>query len=258
MTWGADGWLRTTTGEGIPIVEVPAPRGLTPQPHPPAPVREEFDDDTLPIAFQWLRSPWPDELFSLPRAAGTPASLRPRDDRQPLQAGARRAPATVALLQRVDDRRVRAASTSSRWPASSATTTAPSSTTSTSRRDDDAGKHVRVMSALPDQVTVGRVHAADRRLPTACRSSCASKWTTSGCISRIASNGGSVAVAAAAVRRQHPLGRGQRAGAAELHRARSSAWRVRTRGRGDAALTSTGSSTASGSTSAMCRRLDIS
>ena len=57
MTWGADGWLRTTTGEGIPVVDVPAPRGLTPQPHPPTPVREQFDDDALPIAFQWLRSP---------------------------------------------------------------------------------------------------------------------------------------------------------------------------------------------------------
>ena len=26
MTWSADGWLRTTTGEGIPSVEVAAPR----------------------------------------------------------------------------------------------------------------------------------------------------------------------------------------------------------------------------------------
>src|SRR5215813_3632266 len=65
MTWGADGWLRTTDGEGIPVVDVPAPAGLTPQPPSPSPIREEFDAGTLPIAFQWLRSPWPDELFSL-------------------------------------------------------------------------------------------------------------------------------------------------------------------------------------------------
>lgn len=65
MTWNADGWLRTTDGQGIPIVDVPAPAGLTPQPESPASEREEFDADTLPIAFQWLRSPWPDELFSL-------------------------------------------------------------------------------------------------------------------------------------------------------------------------------------------------
>ena len=57
-------------------------------------------------------------------------------------------------------------------------------------RDEEHGKHLRVMSALPDQVTVGRVHAADRRCPAACRSSCASKWTTSGCVSRIGSDGG--------------------------------------------------------------------
>ena len=36
----------------------------------------------------------------------------------------------------------------------------------------------------------GRVHAADRRLPAACRSSCASKWTTSGCASRYRVDGG--------------------------------------------------------------------
>ena len=65
MTWGADGWLRTTDGEGIPMVDAPAPAGLTRHPHSVPPDREEFDTDTLPIAFQWLRSPRPDTLFSL-------------------------------------------------------------------------------------------------------------------------------------------------------------------------------------------------
>jgi xylan 1,4-beta-xylosidase len=32
---------------------------------PAAPTREDFDGDQLPIDFQWLRSPWPEELFSL-------------------------------------------------------------------------------------------------------------------------------------------------------------------------------------------------
>jgi xylan 1,4-beta-xylosidase len=65
MTWGDDGWLRTTTSEGIPIVEVPAPKGLAPHPFGGEPAREDFDAATLPMAFQWLRSPRPDELFSL-------------------------------------------------------------------------------------------------------------------------------------------------------------------------------------------------
>ena len=65
MTWGADGWLRTTNGDGVPLVQVPAPAGLPPHPHPAAPVRHDFDGETLPIDFQWLRSPCPDDLFSL-------------------------------------------------------------------------------------------------------------------------------------------------------------------------------------------------
>jgi xylan 1,4-beta-xylosidase len=65
MTWGADGWLRTTDGRGLPHVQVPAPAGLTPQPHPVAPAREDFDSGTLPLDFQWLRSPSPGDLFSL-------------------------------------------------------------------------------------------------------------------------------------------------------------------------------------------------
>jgi xylan 1,4-beta-xylosidase len=65
MTWGRDGWLRTADGEGVPIVEVPAPKELAPHPHGPRATRTDFDDGLLPIDFQWLRSPWPDELFSL-------------------------------------------------------------------------------------------------------------------------------------------------------------------------------------------------
>ena len=64
MTWGADGWLRTTDGQGIPQIETDAPT-LPEQKFPVVPVRENFDGAKLPVDFQWLRSPWPDELFSL-------------------------------------------------------------------------------------------------------------------------------------------------------------------------------------------------
>jgi xylan 1,4-beta-xylosidase len=67
MTWGADGWLRTIDGAGIPHVDVPAPEGagvtmgaaLTP------PTREEFNTEELPIDFQWLRTPDAERVFSL-------------------------------------------------------------------------------------------------------------------------------------------------------------------------------------------------
>ena len=65
MTWGDDGWLRTADGQGLPAIEAAAPAGLAPHPHPLAPVRDDFDTQTLPIAFQWLRTPYPDDLFSL-------------------------------------------------------------------------------------------------------------------------------------------------------------------------------------------------
>ena len=66
MTWGDDGWLRTTDGDGLPAIEVPAPAGLHAA---AAPARRRSartsTRDTLPIDFQWLRTPRPDELFSL-------------------------------------------------------------------------------------------------------------------------------------------------------------------------------------------------
>jgi xylan 1,4-beta-xylosidase len=64
MAWSADGWLRTADGTGLPSAEVDAP-GLPPHPFPAPAPRVDFDGPALPIDFQWLRSPWPGELFSL-------------------------------------------------------------------------------------------------------------------------------------------------------------------------------------------------
>jgi xylan 1,4-beta-xylosidase len=82
MTWGADGWLRTVDGQGVPMLDVEGPR-LAAHAFPAVPAREDFDGAQLPIDFQWLRSPWPDELFSLSARPGhlrlfgreTPGSL---------------------------------------------------------------------------------------------------------------------------------------------------------------------------------------
>ena len=69
MVWGADEWLRT---DGEPGLAQWRPRdpGLPPHPHASSPEREDFDGPELPIDFQWLRSPWPEELFSLTARPG--------------------------------------------------------------------------------------------------------------------------------------------------------------------------------------------
>lgn len=69
MVWGEDGWLRTIAGDGLPSLETEAPGVAAPTaPNPPG--REHFDDGRLPIDFQWLRAPWPNELFSLSERPG--------------------------------------------------------------------------------------------------------------------------------------------------------------------------------------------
>jgi xylan 1,4-beta-xylosidase len=82
MKWSEDGWLRTEDESGLPAVVVKAPE-LAEQlrdAHDDSPaaargpdftaVREDFDAPELPIDFQWLRSPWPEELFSLTARPG--------------------------------------------------------------------------------------------------------------------------------------------------------------------------------------------
>ncbi len=69
MVWGDDGWLRTTDGQGLAQTEAMAPK-LPAHVFPATPVREDFNEAQLPVDFQWLRSPWPAELFSLTARPG--------------------------------------------------------------------------------------------------------------------------------------------------------------------------------------------
>ena len=64
MVWGDDGWLRTENGVNAPTLTTPAP-ALPPHKFPAAKSRDDFDSPELPIDFQWLRSPYPETLFSL-------------------------------------------------------------------------------------------------------------------------------------------------------------------------------------------------
>jgi len=77
MRWGDDGWLHTIAGDTMPVIETPAP-DLPPSEHlatpfPTEPARSDFDGPELPIDFQWLRTPHPESIFSL---IGRPGHLR--------------------------------------------------------------------------------------------------------------------------------------------------------------------------------------
>jgi xylan 1,4-beta-xylosidase len=84
MIWGEDDWLRTLDGQGIPTLETPAPTLSGPCPTTAGEDRGEgvvassaytvchhdFDEPQLPMEFQWLRTPWPEEIFSLTARPG--------------------------------------------------------------------------------------------------------------------------------------------------------------------------------------------
>jgi len=68
MQWRG-GWLYTEGEPGLPQLTTPAPK-LTPHPFPSAPARDDFDAPTLAMDFQWLRTPYPDTIFSLTARPG--------------------------------------------------------------------------------------------------------------------------------------------------------------------------------------------
>jgi xylan 1,4-beta-xylosidase len=69
MRWDSDGWLYTLDKQGVPTLTTPAP-GLPAHPFPPAPERDDFDRTELAMDWQWLRTPYPDHIFSLKARPG--------------------------------------------------------------------------------------------------------------------------------------------------------------------------------------------
>ena len=69
--WSEDGWLRLegATGDGLPKLLVEAP-DIEEQPWPEEPTCHEFDSETLPSEFQWLRTPEPESFMSLVERPG--------------------------------------------------------------------------------------------------------------------------------------------------------------------------------------------
>jgi len=68
MQW-RDGWLYTEGEAGLPLLTTPAPK-LKDHPFPPAAERNDFASSELPIDFQWLRTPYPESIFSLSARPG--------------------------------------------------------------------------------------------------------------------------------------------------------------------------------------------
>lgn len=67
----ADGWFRLAFGGHIPQLDVEIGMAGNAGPGISEPAgRDDFDDGILPPHYQWLRSPWPDELFSLSSRPG--------------------------------------------------------------------------------------------------------------------------------------------------------------------------------------------
>jgi len=158
MQWGSDDWLRTSDGRGLPSTEVAAPN-LPAHPFPSAPVREDFDGGRLPIDYQWLRTPFPDEIVSL---TARPGHLR-LFGRETIGSLFRQA--LVARRQQ-----------SHSYSASTVIDFEPEHFQQAAglvcyyggnkfhylyvSHDEAVGKHVRVMSALPDQVQADAFSAA--------------------------------------------------------------------------------------------------
>jgi len=69
MRWDKDGWLRSLTDNAAPDPQPPLPP-LTPAPWNEAAWDGNFQQGPLPADLQWLRTPYPGELFSLTARPG--------------------------------------------------------------------------------------------------------------------------------------------------------------------------------------------
>jgi xylan 1,4-beta-xylosidase len=157
LVWSEDDWPRVEREAGVPAVEVSAP-DLEVHAFPAAPLREDFDAPELPIDFQWLRTPDPNELFSLTERPGY-LRLFGRESigsvfKQSLVARRQQAKCVSAVtkvdfapehFQQMAGLVCYYNSTKYHYLFIS--------------RDEENGRHLRVLSAFPDQVTLDAVTA---------------------------------------------------------------------------------------------------
>jgi len=149
MRWGDDGWLYTLAGDAMPVLEAPSP-DLPSAPFPAVPARSDFDGPDLQIDFQWLRTPHSQDIFSLTARPGH-LRLHGRETIGSLF--------TQALVARRQQGFCCSISTKMDF--------APEHFQQAAglvcyynavkfhylhvSHDEDVGRHIRVMSALPDQ-----------------------------------------------------------------------------------------------------------
>ena len=151
MVWSEDGWLRTLDGDAMPMPDAAAP-ALPPCPFPAEPLREDFDGAQLPLPFQWLRTPHSADIFSLTER---PGYLR-LFGRETIGSLFRQ-----ALVARRQQSHCFSASTVVEFEPQHFQQMAGLVCYYNSTkfhylfvtRDETYGKHLRVMSALPDAVT---------------------------------------------------------------------------------------------------------
>ena len=141
MRWGEDGWLYTLDGKGLPTLEAEA--------GPSVDERSDFDEPDLPIAFQWLRTPFPEQIFSL---TARPGHLR-LFGRETIGS-----PFTQALVARRQQAFCYSASTRMDFEPAHYQQAAGLVCYYNGAKfhylhvshDESVGRHLRVMSALPD------------------------------------------------------------------------------------------------------------
>jgi len=64
--WRDDGWLYLAHGGQVPALEVDAPKGSAgSKADRSVSIRSDFSGDTLPLDFQWLRTPVPERIFAM-------------------------------------------------------------------------------------------------------------------------------------------------------------------------------------------------
>ena len=206
----------------------PAPRRSRRTPSPRRRCARTSTTPQLPIDFQWLRSPWPDELFSLTRAAratcgSTAAKRSAACSRRRWSPGGSRRTASAPRRARVRagalpaDGRPRLLLQQRQVPL-------PLRVARRARQDS----HLRVMSC-PAGPRVADAFTPPIPLPPTGPVAAACRGGLRAAALRVSdATGEPWQWLPQMLRRQHPLGRGQRAGTARTSPARSSAWPART------------------------------